>query len=124
VLKFLRIARSLSLYRAALALALSAVLAAASVVARAERQFPADIAFAKAAQFDYPYVKIDKQVYRLSVGSRIYNDQNLIVMPTTVPASAAVVYRTDINGEISQLWLLTPDEAQTIAANPPQAPGK
>ena len=122
--KFLLTARPFPSYRAFLALVLSAVFVTVSTAARADRQFPVDIAFAKAAQFDYPYVKIDKQVYRLSVGSRIYSDQNLITMPTAVPATAAVVYRTDFNGEISQLWLLTPDEAQAMAANPPQAPSR
>ncbi|MEO8627982.1 MAG: hypothetical protein ABI612_07750 [Betaproteobacteria bacterium] len=112
------------MYRAVIALALSAVLAAASVLSRAERQFPADVAFAKMAQFDYPFVKIDKQVLRLAVGSRIYNDQNLIITPSMAPATADVVYCKDINGEVSQVWILSAEEARAIAANPPQAPAQ
>ena len=68
------------------------------------------------AQFNYPFVKLGKQVVRLSVGSRIYNEQNMIIMPVSAPASADVLYKLDMNGEISQIWILTPEESKATAA--------
>jgi hypothetical protein len=50
------------------------------------------------------------------VGSKIYNEQNLIIMPNTAPSSAAILYKVDINGEISQIWILTPEEAKAASA--------
>ena len=82
----------------------------------AQRQLPQDAKYVKRAEFNYPFVKLGKQLLRLSVGSRIYNEQNLIIMPTTAPATADVVYKPDLNGEISQIWILTPEESKAIAA--------
>jgi hypothetical protein len=85
--------------------------------AHAQRTLPPDGKYVKAAEFNYPYVKLGKQVVRLAVGGKIYNEQNLIIMPATAPAKANVWYRLDFNGEISQIWILTPDEAKAAADN-------
>jgi hypothetical protein len=37
-------------------------------------------------------------------------------MPNTAPSSAAVLYKVDTNGEISQIWILTPEEAKAASA--------
>jgi hypothetical protein len=61
--------------------------------------------------FRYPEAQIGKLILRLAPGARVYNTQNLILMPGSVPSQAAVLYRLDVQGQISHLWLLTADEA-------------
>jgi hypothetical protein len=115
VLSFSRILGSHRLRHLSALLLLCASLAAVQVV-DAQRQLPQESKYAKGAKLNYPFVKVGKEVLRLSPGSKIYNDQNLIIMPATAPASADVLYRVDINGEISQIWLLTPEESKAAAA--------
>jgi hypothetical protein len=81
----------------------------------AQRQLPQDGKYVKKAQFNYPFVKLGKEILRLAVGGKIYNEQNLIIMPNTAPSTADVFYRVDINGEISQIWILTPEESKAAA---------
>ena len=104
---------------AAVALLLSVTLMAAAPRTIAARQLPNDVVFVKDARLRSPFVKVDDRVLRLAVGSRIYNEQNLIIMSGTAPARANVLYRTDMNGEISHLWILTDDETQYFSDNPP-----
>jgi hypothetical protein len=81
----------------------------------AQRQLPQDAKYIKQAQFNYPFVKLGKQILRLAVGGKIYNEQNLIIMPNTAPGTADVFYRVDFNGEISQIWILTSEESKAAA---------
>jgi hypothetical protein len=101
-----------ALRRMALGAALSVALGLGGAAAFAARSLPSDATFAQDAEFRYPYVKANKQVLRLAVGARIYNERNLIIMPATVPAKANVLFKTDINGDVSRVWILTDDEAQ------------
>lgn len=82
-------------------------------IASAARSLPGDAQFAADAQFSYPYVKAGKQTLRLAVGARIYSEQNLIIMPAAVPAKANVLFKTDINGEVSRVWILSDEETKT-----------
>jgi len=92
--------------------ALSFILLLGGVAALAARVLPSDAKFAEDAEFSYPYVTANKQTLRLAVGVRIYNEHNLIVMPATVPRKANVLLKTDINGDVSRVWILTDDEAK------------
>jgi hypothetical protein len=83
-----------------------------SVLAFAARTLPADAKFVKGAQFSHPYVQLGKETLRLAVGGKIYNEQNLIIVPAAAPATADVLYKTDTNGQISQIWILTDEESQ------------
>jgi hypothetical protein len=112
VIFFTRLCNSKKLQR----LCVAAALALLSVQSGyAERQLPQDGKYAKKAELNYPFVKLGKQIVRLAVGGKIYNEQNLIIMPTSAPRSADVLYRLDINGEISQIWILTPEESKLAA---------
>ncbi len=82
----------------------------------AQQQLPQDAKFVAKAQFNYPFVKLSKQILRLAVGGKIYNEQNLIIMPNTAPSTADVAYRVDTNGEISQIWILTPEESKALSS--------
>jgi hypothetical protein len=93
-------------------MALSFTLALGVAGVLAARVLPNDAKFAEDAEFSYPYVRAKKQTLRLAVGVRIYNERNLIVMPATVPPRANVLFKTDINGDVSRVWILTDDEAK------------
>jgi hypothetical protein len=72
---------------------------------------PPNAVYGELKAFQYPLAKIGERTLRLSPGARIFNTQNLIVQPTAVPQQASVMYRLDINGDIGEIWLLTPEEA-------------
>jgi len=101
-----------TLRRVAVRLVLGIALSAGTAVVLAARTLPGDATFAEDAQFSYPYVKAGKQILRLAAGARIYNERNLIIMPGTAPAKASVLFKTDINGQISRVWILTDEEAK------------
>jgi len=83
--------------------------------ATAARTLPSDANFASDAEFNYPYFTAGKQTLRLAVGARIYNERNLIIMPATAPAKASVLYKTDFNGQVSRVWILTDEEAKAYS---------
>jgi len=101
--------------RLAIAL-LACVGLAAGVVAG--RQLPTDAQFTKDAAFAYPNVRVGSDTLRLAVGGRIYNQDNIIIPPNSAPATATVLYKTDFRGEISQIWILTDEEAKGYARKP------
>jgi hypothetical protein len=80
--------------------------------ARSERDFPWQAKRGDLKAYEYPSMKIDKNIYRLAPGSRIYNEQNLIIMPASLLIQTApVMYMLDLSGDLSRVWLLTADEA-------------
>lgn len=102
----------------ALAFALSFALLQPSNESVAARQLPQDATFAKAAKFHYPYFKLAKQTLRLAVGSRIYDRNNLIIMPAAAPATANILFKTDTNGELSEVWILSEEETKPYVKAP------
>jgi hypothetical protein len=80
--------------------------------AGAERVFPQQAKRGDMKAYEYPSMKIGDNIYRLSPGSRIFNEQNLIIMPASLQKQAApVMYTLDIRGDLSSIWLLSVDEA-------------
>ncbi len=80
--------------------------------AGAERVFPQQAKRGDMKAYEYPSMKIGDNIYRLSPGSRIFNEQNLIIMPASLQIQAApVMYTLDIRGDLSSIWLLSVDEA-------------
>ena len=112
VLDLFRAVALTALGRAAAGVALSFTLSFGGAGVLAARVLPSDAKFAEDAEFSYPYVTANNQTLRLAVGVRIYNERNLIVMPATVPAKANVLFKTDINGDVARVWILTDDEAK------------
>jgi len=81
--------------------------------ALADRVFPAKAKRGDMKAFAYPYMKIGDKTLHMSAGSRIYNEQNFIIMPASVQKqSSPVMFATDIGGEVSEVWLLTAEEAR------------
>jgi hypothetical protein len=106
-------------------LALTLVVVASAVgPAWSARQLPAGARFGEIAAFQYPLVAIGKRTFRIAPGAKIYNQQNLIIMPAAMPGRGAVLFKLDTAGEISGIWLLTAEEAARAkkAAAKPAAP--
>jgi hypothetical protein len=77
----------------------------------AARNLPRDARFGKLTAFTYPYASIGGKTLRMSPGAKIYNEQNLIIMPAAMRQQAKVLYRLDTAGSLSAIWLLTEHEA-------------
>ena len=103
-------------------------LAVLPAVSHAFRDFPPNARRGVLQAHEFPYYKIGKATYRLAAGGRIYSQQNLIVMPASLPAGKAeIIYQVDMNGQLSAIWLLTAAEAQRYPKLPepkPAVPGK
>jgi hypothetical protein len=85
---------------------------AGATQAFAERNFPEQAKRGELKAYEYPLMKIGDNVYRLAPGSRIFNQQNLIIMPASLQVQTApVMYMLDMSGYLSRVWLLTGDEA-------------
>ena len=81
----------------------------------AERTFPAQATRGDLNAYAYPSMKIGDNIYRLAPGSRIFNQQNLIVMPASLQIQTApVMYLLDMSGDLSRIWLLTSEEAARL----------
>jgi hypothetical protein len=97
---------------AATAAVLTTVLAAASAALAAERPFPT---FAKRGTMKpdlFPAIIIDGRPRILTPGARIWNANNMIDMPASLPQTNVVVnYTEDENAYIDRVWILTPEEA-------------
>ena len=93
----------------------------------AERNFPQTATRGDMTAYQYPAMKISDNVYRLSPGSRIFNEKNLIIMPASLQTQTApVMYELDTRGDLAKVWLLTAEEAlryppppAAIPVNPP-----
>lgn len=93
--------------------------------AEAARNFPQNARRGTITEHQYPHYKIDSSIYRIAAGGRIYNQHNLIIMPASFYGQAEVMYRLDINGQLSAIWLLTREEA-ALHPNPnaPELPAE
>ncbi len=99
-----------------------------SGAAQALREFPANTQRGVLESHQYPYYKIGNTTYRIAAGGKIFDEHNRIVMPVSLRAQKAeVMFRVDMNGDLSMLWLLTAAEAKRFprpAAPKPAPPGK
>ncbi len=103
-----------------LLLAVALQVAAGPVSAQQPRPvpLPADARYGELKAFRHPEARIGDKALRLAPGAKIYNTQNLIIMPVAMPQQAKVLYRLDTGGEIIELWLLTPAEAEAAKKRP------
>ena len=92
----------------------SATLAPDTVVAQdLVRQFPAAAKRGTLEVTQPPNILINGQPERLSPGARIKNPNNMIVLSGSLVGQAVLVnYQRDPQGQIHEVWLLNPAEAQ------------
>ena len=94
-------------------------------VAQTARLLPADAARGSLTYVQGNIVTLDGQRLKLAPGSQIRGQNNLIVMPAALPPRSLVKYRLDRNGDLVQVWVLTPGEAARPDPPAPQpAPGR
>lgn len=54
---------------------------------------------------------IDRKAVRLSPGMRLFNPQNMMVLPSSIlQQNTNVAYTLDVQGFVQQAWILTPGE--------------
>jgi hypothetical protein len=81
-----------------------------------ERPFPQTAKRGTMSPANYPEILIDGQARRLSVGARIWNQQNMIQLPAYLQGSGFTVnYTVNPQGEIDRVWILTAEEANRPA---------
>lgn len=76
----------------------------------AGRLLPQDARSGVLQGHSYPEVQIGSQVYHLAPGARIYDPSNRTILAAQLPQQAVVYFRLDGNGDLTQLWLSTPEE--------------
>jgi hypothetical protein len=84
-----------------------------SVVAgpvQAARNFPPDAQRAIFTVVQYPIVKLSKQTLSMAPGGQIRDESNLIVQSSSLTGRYRVLYTLDLNGNVSRVWILTPEE--------------
>lgn len=94
-------------FRLSLAIVLTLALAAP---AAADRIFPQDAQAGEITGHQYPSIAIDDKVLHMAPGARIYDQSNRTILPLAMPQRGKILYLTDINGHLSRVWLLTPEE--------------
>jgi hypothetical protein len=91
--------------------------------AMADRAFPPHAQRGEMKAFAYPHMKIGDKTLRMAAGGRIYNEQNMIIMPASLQKQTAqIVYTVDINGQLGAVWLLTPEEVKKYPLKPTTKP--
>lgn len=79
--------------------------------AQAARNFPQDARRGTITEHQYPVYRINKSNLRIAAGGRIYDQHNRIIMPASFYGAAEVMYKLDLNGDLSIIWILTREEA-------------
>ena len=85
---------------------------AATSHAQLPRQLPANGKLGELVgqQHPLPLVQINNQVVRLAPGGRIYDQHNRTILHSHLPQLAAVLFVQDMNGHVSRIYILRPEE--------------
>ncbi|MEO8142683.1 MAG: hypothetical protein ABI654_00565 [Betaproteobacteria bacterium] len=75
------------------------------------RTIPADAKRARLSHVQGMTVEIDGKQAQLAMGAQIRDGDNRILIPTAVPPGVLVKYMPDAQGQVSRIWILTPQEA-------------
>ena len=74
------------------------------------RTIPAEAKRATLSHVQGMTVEIDGKRTALAAGAQIRDGRNLIVVPTAVPPGVRVKYLPDAQGQVSRIWILSPQE--------------
>lgn len=75
------------------------------------RRIPDDAKRGSIVHIQGAEVEIDGQRMRLAAGAQTRGENNLIIMPVSLPPGTLVKYTLDGAGEIRRVWVLTAEEA-------------
>jgi hypothetical protein len=79
------------------------------------RSIPGDAKRGEIRHVQEAIVSIDGVQQRLAPGAQIRDQDNRLLVPTAVPAGAQVRYLLNDQGQVRQVWILTPAEAKRQA---------
>ena len=65
-------------------------------------------------QFSMPYVALGNRQVKLAPGAVIYDQQNRSIVHGALPPGADVVFTTDMQGDVSRIYILTPSEQNQL----------
>ncbi|MBC7803662.1 MAG: hypothetical protein H7Y16_07275 [Candidatus Parcubacteria bacterium] len=87
-------------------------LAFAAGAAQAQfRVIPAEAKRATLKHVEGMTVELSGKRTQLAAGAQIRDGRNMIVVPTAVPPDVLVKYMPDSQGQVSRIWILSPQEA-------------
>ena len=76
------------------------------------RPIPDDVQRGWLRHIQETLLSVDNTRVQMSPGGIIRNEQNLIVVPASLPLEGALAaFQLDASGQLVRAWLLTPDEA-------------
>ncbi|MGH8677232.1 MAG: hypothetical protein ACREUQ_02625 [Burkholderiales bacterium] len=75
------------------------------------RTIPAEAKRGELRHLQDMIVELDGKAVRLSPGTQIRNPDNMIMLPTAIPAGVLVKYTLDGQGMVFRVWVLSPAEA-------------
>jgi hypothetical protein len=88
---------------------------AASAHAQLPRQFPPNGKIGElAGRQPYPMLLIGGKALRLAPGGRIFDQHNRTIVHEALPEQAAVLFVDDMNGDISRIYILRPEELEQL----------
>lgn len=97
-------------------IALAAALFSCLTAQAMERMFPDTARRGLLSTVDYPTIRIDGEVRRLSPGAWIRNQANTVDVPASLRGQEFIVnYTRNPQGDIDRVWILTPQEASKPA---------
>lgn len=96
------------------ALVLLAIFFIAGAAWAQQRMLPADVRPGALKDYQYPEVNISGSWYRLAPGARMMDQRNMTILPAMLQKPGPVAYTLDAYGLVTQLWLLTPQEAAAL----------
>lgn len=93
-------------------LALAAALVSSLPAQALERLFPNTAKRGTLSTVDYPTIRIDGTVRKLSPGAWIRNQANTVDTPASLSGREFIVnYTENPQGDIDRVWILNPEEA-------------
>jgi hypothetical protein len=99
-------------------LALAAALFSCLPAQALQRPFPDSARRGTLSTVDYPTIRVDGAVRKLSPGAWIRNQANTVDMPASLRGQEFIVnYTENPQGDIDRVWILTPEEASQPAPN-------
>ena len=75
------------------------------------RSIPEDAERAEIRHVEQNIIELNGKQERLAPGAQIRDQANRVIVPATVQAGVLVRYLRDASGAVSQIWILTPEEA-------------
>jgi hypothetical protein len=79
-----------------------------------QRMLPENARSGALKAHEHPEVNISGRWYRLAPGARIFDQRNMTILPTMLQDPGPVAFTVDAYGFVTQLWLLTPQEAAAL----------